>query len=93
MSEHITIVKRTRGQSETYDNRKLYTSVRASCLAANAPIGSAEIAADHVLRNVERWLSRKFEVTSDDIRRIAAGHLRVYHPEASFMYAHSRSLL
>lgn len=91
MSGGATIVKRR--HSEPYDGRKLYASIHASCLAVRAPIGAAEITAEKVVLGVEKWLAKKQEVTSADIRRITAKHLDFYHPDAAYMYQHSRLML
>lgn len=83
------IVKR-RGHTEAYDVRKLYGSVYAAALAVREPEGSAELIAQEVVSAVEEWLGSKHEVTSNDIRRVAAKHLKVVHPDAGFQYLHHR---
>lgn len=93
MKPPTIIVKRARDHSETYDERKLYASVYASCLAVCAPVGSAEITADRVCKDMHAWLAKKPEVTSGDIRRHASKHLSVYHPDAAYMYQHHRMML
>lgn len=87
------IVKRSPGHSETYDERKLYASIYASCLAVRAPVGSAEITAEKVCHDMQAWLSKKPEVTANDIRRIASTHLTAYHPDAAYMYKHHRCMI
>lgn len=87
------IVKRSPGHNEDYDERKLYASIYASCLSVRTPAGSAEITADRVCRDMEAWLARKPEVTSDDIRRVAGEHLTAYHPDAAYMYKHHRCMI
>lgn len=88
MSVHI--VKRGRGHSEPYDERKLYASVYASCLSVRAPVGEAELTAERVCCNLQTWLSKKQEVTSGDIRRKAAEHLTIYNPHAAYIYKQHR---
>ena len=83
------IVKR--GQhSEQYEGRKLYASVYAACLVLRVSTGSAELISGAVVKDVEHWLGHKHEVTSNDIRRQAAIHLKAYHPEAAYMYLNHR---
>jgi transcriptional regulator NrdR family protein len=88
MKAHI--VKRKPGHNEPYDERKLYASVYASCLGVRTPTGEAELTAEHVCKDLEFWLGTKQEVTSADIRRKAAEHLKVYNPHAAYLYKHHR---
>ena len=83
------IVKR-KGHSEKYDQRKLYASVYASCLSVRVHAGEAELLADRVCKDVEKWLNKKSEVTSHDIRKQAADSFKSYNPEAAWMYSHHR---
>lgn len=90
---HPLIVKRSPEHSEDYDERKLYASIYASCLAARSPVGAAEITADRVCRDILPWLLNHPEITSADIRGQAAAHLGVYHPDAAFLYKHHRLMI
>lgn len=83
------IVKRA-GHSEAYDVRKLYASVYAACLSVREHPGSAELIAEEVSKEVAKWLERKHEVTSNDIRRQAAKHLTAINPDAGHIYVHHR---
>lgn len=83
------IVKRA-GHPEPYDSRKLYASIYAACLAMREPAGTAEILAEKVVNDVEAWLSKKSEVISNDIRRVAAKHLYAYNRDAAYAYMHHR---
>ena len=85
------VVKR-HGHSENYDERKLYAAVFAACLSVREPAGSAELIAERVVSKVNDWIEQKHEVTSNDIRAVAARHLNVYHKDASYMYLHHRIL-
>lgn len=78
------IVKR-RGHTEPYDEKKVYASVFAACQAVREPAGSAELVAGKVMEDVNHWIAKKHEVTANDIRRQAAKHLSVYHPDAGHM--------
>lgn len=80
-----------RGQhTETYDQRKLYASVYAACLSVREHPGSAELIAQQVVKEFEAWLDQKHEVTSNDIRRIAAESLKDINPDAGHIYMHHR---
>lgn len=81
------IVKKSRA-SERFDALKLHSSIVAACLAVRSVEGEAHLAAKHVSTKVLDWLAIKQEVTSADIRRIAATALTTYHPEAAYMYEH-----
>jgi len=85
------IVKR-HGHSELFDEKKLYASIYAVCLAVREPTATAELVAEKVVKDVSVWLSPKHEVTSNDIRRQAAKHLHVYNDEASHLYMQQRIL-
>lgn len=84
-----TVVKRRRS-IEDFDALKLHQSVVAACLAVRAFEGEAHGTAERVCQHVIDWLMTKEEVTSADIRRVAASHLTNYHPEAAYMYEHHR---
>jgi transcriptional regulator NrdR family protein len=83
------IVKRF-GHNEPYDGRKLYASIFAACLSVKEPPATAELVAQEVQTQTEKWLTGKHEVTSNDIRREAAKHLQVVNPDAGFQYLHHR---
>ncbi len=82
------IVKRRPNHTEPYDERKVYASIYASCLAVRTPSGEAELTADRVCKDLVPWLSKKAEVTSKDIRLRAARHLEAYNVQAAYMYKH-----
>ena len=84
---NVTVVKRRR-HIEDFDPLKLHQAVVAACLAVRAFEGEAHSTAERVCRHVIDWLGTKTEVTSADIRRVAAVHLTQYHPEAAYMYEH-----
>lgn len=83
------IVKRA-GHTEPFDNKKLYASIFAACLAMREPTGTAEVIAEKVSTDVEAWIEKKSEVLSNDIRRVAAKHLYAYNPDAAYAYMHHR---
>jgi transcriptional regulator NrdR family protein len=82
----LTILKRTPGKSEPYDERKLYASIKAVCLAARRPAGEAEDTAAHVCKDIRPWLKTKQEITSLDIRAHAYSELRKLSPKAASIY-------
>lgn len=94
MTTQIGIVKSGgRRPSESYTRDKLYRSVLAACLSVRSPEGEAEMITKKVCDAVERWLTAKFEVTSNDLRRKAGETLEIHHPEAAFLYTHHRLVM
>lgn len=83
-------VVKHRGIVEAYDNRKVYASIYASCLSVHEPNAAAEIIAEKVTKDLERWLKPKNEVTSADIRQIAGKCLSEINPHAGYLYLHHR---
>ncbi|HET7630602.1 MAG TPA: ATP cone domain-containing protein [Candidatus Saccharimonadales bacterium] len=73
---------------ERFNPLKLHQSVVAACLSVRSVEGEAHLVAKRVCQHVLDWLVAKEEVTSADIRRIAANALIAYHPEAAYMYEH-----
>lgn len=87
MGLSVDIVKRG-GQrdSERFMQEKLHASIVAACLSVRTPVGQAESIAHAVTETVLQWLEDKPEVTSHDLRRVAAKHLRAHHPDAGYLY-------
>lgn len=85
------IVKRA-GHTEPYDERKLYASVYASCLALRETQATSEMIAEKVVSEINEWLDKKHEVTSHDIRTHAAQHMKAYHPDAAWLFLHHRNV-
>ena len=91
MSLSVDIVKHGgKRPSEKFLRDKLHASIVAACLSARAPEGQAEDTAKAVCDAVIIWLRQRPEVTSHDIRIVAARHLNGYHPEAAYLYEQHR---
>lgn len=90
MANQTHIVKRTPDYTEPYDERKLYASVYAACLCIRTPAGEAELTAARICQEIAPWLADKTEVTSTDIRRKTGHLLKVYNPDAAYMYERHR---
>ena len=84
------IVKRSPDYTEPYDERKLYASVYAACLCVRTPAGEAELTAERICQDIAPWIDGKKEVTSHDIRHKATEHLKIYNPDAAYMYERHR---
>lgn len=79
------IVKKQQ-HTEQYQREKLQKSIHASCLSVRDFVGAAELTAEKVCDHVESWLDEKYEVTSRDIRQVAANALKMYSPHAAYVY-------
>jgi hypothetical protein len=88
LAKIMHIIKRLTGFVEPYNERKLYTSVHAACLAVRTPIGEAEVTAAKICEHVLEWLKNRLEVTSLDVRYRTAKHLEIYNPDAAYAYLH-----
>jgi transcriptional regulator NrdR family protein len=89
LANHNHVVHRA-GNTEAYDERKLYASIYSALLAVKEPSGSAELIAERVCRDVAGWLSDKHEITSGDIKRHAYKFFRLLHPDAAKIYLKQR---
>ena len=90
---HIVAKRGTHRHAEPFDTTKLHKSIIAACLSAGTPTGHAESISRRVVDEVLAWLDGRPEITSDDIRRVAAKALRTYPPDASFLYEHHRKMI
>lgn len=80
-------------QSELFDPLKLHGSLMAACLSVRSLEGEAHMIAQRIVEKVIDWLENKTEVTSDDVRRVAAGNLQTYQPEAAYIYETYKDIL
>ncbi|NCQ54394.1 hypothetical protein COV88_03630 [Candidatus Saccharibacteria bacterium CG11_big_fil_rev_8_21_14_0_20_41_19] len=87
----VDIIKRGgKRQSERFNRAKLHASIVAACLSVRTPEGHAESTAAAVCDKVIEWLQQHPEVTSQDIRIVTTRHLKIYHPEAAYLYEQHR---
>lgn len=94
MSEFTEVIKRDGSRpSEQFDRAKLHTSLKAACMSVRSPEGEAETTARKVCDAVLGWCEDRLEVTSLDLRRVAAHHLQKIHPDAAYMYKHWQTVL
>ena len=80
-------------ESEIFDPLKLHGSLMAACLAVRALEGEAHMVAQNITEKVIDWLDNKTEVTTDDVRRVAASRLQTYQPEAAYIYGTYKDIL
>lgn len=94
MSTSTSVIKRNGSRpSEFFNEEKLHQSISAACMSVRSLEGEAETAAKKVCQSVAVWLAERPEVTSDDVRRIAAHHLSRIHPDAAYMYKNHLAVL
>ncbi|HEU4830834.1 MAG TPA: ATP cone domain-containing protein [Candidatus Saccharimonadales bacterium] len=94
MSLSVDIVKRGgKRQTEHFVREKLHASIVAACLSVRTPEGQAEATAHAVCDAVIAWLRQRPEVTSHDLRVVAARHLKSHHPEAAYIYEQHRNTI
>ena len=87
MNLSVDVIKHNgKRPTERFIQDKLYDSICAACLSVHTPTGQAESIANAVCKAVVQWLESKPEVTSYDIRSVAARALQEYHPEAAYLY-------
>ena len=72
--------------TSAYQPSLLAQSIHDACMKTLGFAGEAETTAIKVCQEVEDWLQDKEEVTSSDMRRIAAAALRKYNPPAAYEY-------
>jgi len=87
--EHI--VKRA-GHKESFDQKKVYASVYAACLAVRAQTTDAELIANEVAKDVVNWVADKRAVTSSEIAIQVTKTLKLYNSDAAFLYQHHRDI-
>lgn len=93
MGPSVDIIKKSPKPNEKFSKEKLHASIVSACLSVRTPVGQAESIAHAVTEAVMSWLESKPEVTSQDIRGIAAKHLHSHHPDAAYMYEQHRRIL
>lgn len=91
MAGGVDVIKHG-GQRETelFMREKLHNSIVSTCLSIRIPEGQAQTIANAVCQSVTAWLASHPEVTSNDIRKVAAKHLRSHHPDAAYLYEQNR---
>ena len=92
MSLAVDIIKNS-GMSERFDRSKLHKSIVSVCLSVRVPQGQAESTAHSVCDSVIVWLKDRPEVTSGDIRAVAAKQLKRLHPEAAYLYEQHHKII
>ena len=79
------VIKR-RGHVEKFDERKVYASAYASCLAAHVPEKKCEQVAESVCNTICTWVSEQKVVTAHMLYEQTVKALRKHNKHAAFMY-------
>jgi transcriptional regulator NrdR family protein len=87
----VHLVKR-KGHLEHFDERKVYASVYAACLASHHTEKQAEKVAAAVTSDVKQWMKGKKQVTAHQIYGEISGFLKKHDKNASFMYETHRDV-
>lgn len=88
------IVKRRGSQRyETFSRDKLKASIIAACNSVYTAEGGAETAAEAVCAAIDEWKNTRPEITSDDIRRVAARTLKIHNPDAAYYYSQHKHII
>lgn len=85
------IVKR-KGHSEQFDLRKVYASAYAACRNAHLTEMMSEKIAESVASRMDEWISKKDNVSSQEIFEEITKILKELHPDASFLYQTHRDI-
>jgi transcriptional regulator NrdR family protein len=85
------IVKR-RGHLQEFDERKIYGSVYAACLASHTDEEMAEATANLVVKEIKKWIENRDQVTSREIFEKISDELEHLNKDAAFMYKTHRDL-
>ena len=81
----MEVVKR-KGHKEEFDERKLYASVYAACIAVRCTDEQAENLASIAAHETKQHFSGHKESASSELRKVAAEILHRFNPEAAFIY-------
>ena len=85
------LVKRA-GHEEKFDEKKVYASVFAACLAVRAQTTDAELIAKEVSKDIKKWVDNKGEVTSRQIAHEVVKSLKLYNSDAAYLFEHHRDI-
>ena len=77
---------------QEFDDRKIYGSVYAACLASYTDEEMAEATANLVTKEVKQWMGDKNQVTSHEIFNKVTDELEHLNKDAAFMYKTHRDV-
>lgn len=72
---------------------KLHESIRLACLTVRSAEETPSLPPRQPCAAVLSWLGTRREVTSADIRRVAARTLQIHNPDAAYYYTRHKHVL
>ncbi len=87
---HSTVKRR--GHTEKYDERKCYGSIYAAGLSCHLKHTESEKIASEACKEITKWVHQKKKVSSDNIFKKVASHLKKKHADVAFMYETHRDI-
>ncbi|MBU0531966.1 hypothetical protein KKB44_00565 [Candidatus Micrarchaeota archaeon] len=87
----VVIIKR-RGKKEKFDERKVYASIYAACMDCDLPPTKAELIAENVTKEVNKFIKGKKKVNSTEIFGFVIQKLAREHEAVAFMYETHREV-
>ena len=85
------IVKR-RGNTEKYDERKVYGSCFFACRTADLSKKESEKICTKVVKEITKFVTKKKKVTSDEIFKAVIKELKKHNKDAAFLYETHRDI-
>lgn len=93
MSLAVDVVKHGKRPNEPFDPDKLHKSLYTTCLSIRSLDGVAHDTAQRTTNLVITWLQDKSEITTEDIRKQAAYHMKQFHADAAYIYQHHKQIM
>ena len=87
----ICIVKR-KGHSEEFDEKKVYGSVYAACMAGDLHEKGCEKMAGKISKQIKKWADKKKSIDSKEIFGLAVRLLKKENKEVAFLYETHRDV-
>ncbi len=92
MNQEIIVYKKDQ-RKQTFDSKKLKTSIEKSCLAVGDKENQAQLFAEKVYQQLLAWLENKNEITTEDLRLHVSQFLNQYNPKASQFYQDFKEII
>ena len=86
-------IKNQQNISQPFSYQRLYESVVRACLGARRTEEQAKTTARLVCDNLSTWLKKHPEITSQDLRQATTKQLKIFDPEASYLYSQQNLII
>ena len=84
---------RASGRKVRFSKSRLIAEIMTEARVLNRHMGAAEIVAEKVANEVERWAKDKTTITEDDITRVAGKKLEKYDKDLSYIYQNRGTII